>query len=547
MKKLLIIILLAITLLCMLASCGDDEPIIEVNADGYVVVNGVITNIVADKNDVISVDTDGYVIVNGVKTEYEIKNKNHSFSEWELYNEDETDCEKKLYYRVCSDCSSIEWKEGKYEDHDFVIVTTEPTCQMGGYDTLCCTICEKNVLTNQTPPTHDYKTNYIINDSQHWLECSICGTDKDRSEHTLDDEAICTICKMPIESTPGIIYDISGDGTYVDVIGYEGTATKIKIPEVHQGLPVKNIYDNAFKNKNISDVVLPNSIISIGASAFAGCPITHITLPQNITSIGNQAFSSSLLKAIVIPDSVSIISGGAFYGCKNLSEVKIGNNVTTIGNGAFENCYSLKSIVIPEKVNEISNSAFKNCSSLESVIIGNGVTTINRYAFENCTSINSIQMGENVKRIGNSAFAGCEKVLSEDNNCKYLISNNNSHYVLIGTINRNLSTYDINENTRIIAEDAFSFCSRLSYITIPDGIQVINWSTFYKCPELQSVIIPQSVQTVDYCAFYGCDKLSNVYYKGTQNEWERISIDNSYSSNAPLVGAKKHYNYISEE
>lgn len=97
MKKLLSVFLLAIVLLCTLTSCGYDEPTIEVNADGYVivngiktehkihttdeisvnadgfvVVNGVTTNIVADKDDVISVDSDGYVIVNGIKTEHRI-------------------------------------------------------------------------------------------------------------------------------------------------------------------------------------------------------------------------------------------------------------------------------------------------------------------------------------------------------------------------------------------------------------------------------------------------------------------------------------------
>lgn len=70
MKKPLSVFLLAIVLLCALTSCGYAEPTIEVNTDGFVVVNGVTTNIVADKDDVISVDTDGYVIVNGVKTEH---------------------------------------------------------------------------------------------------------------------------------------------------------------------------------------------------------------------------------------------------------------------------------------------------------------------------------------------------------------------------------------------------------------------------------------------------------------------------------------------
>ena len=143
----------------------------------------------------ITVDNDGYVIVNGVKTEYEIKNKNHNFSEWELYNEFETDCEKKLFYRVCSDCSTIEWKDGKPEDHKFQTVTTVATCISGGYDTKTCTVCNKIIICNETPVS---STNHSFGD---WYEsikvtCTtdgkdervcVCGTKETRIVSALGD------------------------------------------------------------------------------------------------------------------------------------------------------------------------------------------------------------------------------------------------------------------------------------------------------------------------------------------------------------------------
>ena len=72
MKKLSSIVLLVALLLCMLGSCTYNEPIVEVNDEGYVVIDGVVTGIVAEKDDVISVDDDGYVVVNGLKTEYSV-------------------------------------------------------------------------------------------------------------------------------------------------------------------------------------------------------------------------------------------------------------------------------------------------------------------------------------------------------------------------------------------------------------------------------------------------------------------------------------------
>ena len=65
---------------------------------------------------------------------YKVINEKHVYNAWELYNLDETNCENKLYYRICRNCSSIEWKEGKYEDHNFKTVTTKPNCQAVNYE-----------------------------------------------------------------------------------------------------------------------------------------------------------------------------------------------------------------------------------------------------------------------------------------------------------------------------------------------------------------------------------------------------------------------------
>lgn len=177
---------------------------ISVNADGYVVVNGVTTEILADKDDVITVE-DGYLVVNGVRTEYEIKNKNHSFGEWKLLdNENETDCEKMLYYRTCTDCSTIEWKEGRYEDHSFKTATTQPTCQAGGYDTKTCTLCGKVEICNETPLSdHSYLDTYTYDNSFHWKKCENCESTTEKVEHNLDDDGICTVCNQFIGATEG--------------------------------------------------------------------------------------------------------------------------------------------------------------------------------------------------------------------------------------------------------------------------------------------------------------------------------------------------------
>ena len=90
---------------------------------------------------------------------------------------------------------------------------------------------------------------------------------------------------------------------------------------------------------------------------------------------------------------------------KTISKHKRGT--TTIGNSAFNNCYSLTSVNIPDGVTTIGNSAFNNCYSLTSINIPEGVTSIENSAFYNCCSLTSIAIPEGVTNIGNNAFNSC--------------------------------------------------------------------------------------------------------------------------------------------
>ena len=179
MKKLVCIISLMLALVCVLVSCGDDEPTVSVNEDGYVVVNGVATEIVADKDDVITVDEDGYVVVNGTKTEHQIH------------------------------------------------TTDEISVNADGY-----------VVVN------GITTDLII--------------DKEYHTHNFVD-GLCSICITPENITEGIIYSISSNRTCAEVVGYEGTATNIKIAET-TGIPntvVNILFTSIFLNFLNFDLEIP--------------------------------------------------------------------------------------------------------------------------------------------------------------------------------------------------------------------------------------------------------------------------------------------------
>ena len=93
-----------------------------------------------------------------------------------------------------------------------------------------------------------------------------------------------------------------------------------------------------------------------------------------------------------------------------IQKVEIGNGVTSIGNSAFNSCYSLSSITIPDGVTLIGNSAFNSCYSLPSITIPNGVTQIGDSAFQSCYSLTLITIPNSVTSIGDSAFKYCSGV-----------------------------------------------------------------------------------------------------------------------------------------
>ena len=139
---------------------------------------------------------------------------------------------------------------------------------------------------------------------------------------------------------------------------------------------------------------------------------TALTLPEDYNGddyqIGEMVFvDNEDLVSVEIPQTVGTIGKSAFAGCKNLATVTLARGVMTIDDNAFENCTSLASIVIPQNMTVIGNSAFAGCSRLVSVEFKEGVESIGNNAFENCTSLTSLSFPESLTTIGEKTFGGC--------------------------------------------------------------------------------------------------------------------------------------------
>ena len=297
---------------------------------------------------------------------------------------------------------------------------------------------------------------------------------------------------------------------------YCTSLTSIVIPNY-----VISIGEDAFSGcTSLTSVTIPNSVTSIGDEAFANCTgeliinnkklvetnyddsnypernwlglaaFTKLTIGNNITKIGNRAFNScDSLTNIYIPNSVTSIGESAFFCCYALTKITIPNSIISIGDSAFYACESLTNITIPDSVTSIGEYAFHSCKSLTNIIIGDGCTSIGRQALYGCVSLISTTIGRNVTSIGNHAFWGCTGEL---------------------IINSKIIEKDYTSSSYPDTDYGWLMLSEFTKITIGNSVTRIGNYMFYGYGAMTDVTIGNSVTSIGSNAFQGCELLSNV-------------------------------------
>ncbi len=311
--------------------------------------------------------------------------------------------------------------------------------------------------------------------------------------------------------------------------GFNGFVGELVIPN-----SVTSIGDNAFSGCTgfTGDLVIPNSVTSIEKNAFWGCSsfTGELTLSNSLISIKEYSFEgcSGFTGELVIPSSVNDIGERAFHNCSGLTSVVIGDTtnpvepITTIGAEAFLNCSALTSAVFGNSGSKIGDYAFHNCSSLTSVVIGDTinpvepVTTIGASAFRDCTELTSIIIGNTVISIGPSAFYNTGYRNNHEDGIIYTPGN-----WCIGRKGVPLTdTLQLRENTRGIAGNVFNGCSGLTYVSFPDSLISIGVNAFMNCTGLTSVTIPSSMRFIGKRALCGCTGLTDLYFNAANCEIE---------------------------
>lgn len=184
-----------------------------------------------------------------------------------------------------------------------------------------------------------------------------------------------------------------------------------KFDEVTIEEGITSIGDHAFKNRPISSIKLPDTVVNIGRDAFSNCNnLRSIKLSNSLKSIENSAFSGcNSLRSFEMPDSVTKIGKYAFYGCGGLVSLRLSYSLTSIEDYSFSHCSSLRVTNFPLSIVNIGQFAFWNCSSLISVKLPKNVLSIGDNAFFGCSNLKSIQIPKSAKR-GKDIIRACEKL-----------------------------------------------------------------------------------------------------------------------------------------
>lgn len=298
----------------------------------------------------------------------------------------------------------------------------------------------------------------------------------------------------------------------VSLTRYLGEDSIVIVPSSIGGYPVIQIGEGCFRGSSLSEVTLPQSVMSIddaafsdcsslqrismpgveqiGKAAFSGCTLLNsIDLPQTLCTLDEECFKAcTALGRVILPKKIKMLPSSAFADCTAIHEITLNSSLTTIGNAAFMNCSALTVIQLPSSLTAIASNAFANCAALRSIRIPESVSRIGSYAFDNCSKLKDIVFSSLCCDFGDGAFCGCAALVS-------------------------ISLPDTNG---VIPMRCFERCSSLKQIKLPVSTKKVEAYAFADCPRLTAAVLPDTVQDISKDTFFRTD----LYHAAVRDQQE---------------------------
>lgn len=353
------------------------------------------------------------------------------------------------HYQRCENC-----RETVSEPHEYQIVSqTTADCEHLGVTIKSCKHCNNRIEeTSGTLTTHKW-VDVTFSPTQHSARCTVCNKTAS-GNHDWSQSNLCSVCGYD-----GLIYETSGAHCIVTSDEQVKNAKSIVIPEKHKILNDDGSYDNT---------------------------------EYAVEEIGENAFhNNSNIETLTFPSTVKVIREMAFYCCSGLKTVTLtgeNHNLTQIESYAFAHCKMLETFYPPETLESIGDYAFSDCLSLVNIRLGDRVTDIGQGVFHNTGYVNSSENWEN-----DQLYLG-------------------QHLIKVRQTQQ--------------PDGSFSNVT----VEVEPGTLSISVAAFSECTSVTKVVLPDSLKIIDRDAFKDCTTIEHVEFNGTVRQWFEINFINDYSS-----------------
>ncbi|MDD6553873.1 MAG: leucine-rich repeat domain-containing protein [Prevotellaceae bacterium] len=303
------------------------------------------------------------------------------------------------------------------------------------------------------------------------------------------------------------------------------------------------MFGNNSQGCAMTEVIMPKGTKAIGDHAFGNtASLTSVVIPDSVETIGANAFAGSGLEAIVIPKQVTKIGTYAFWGCAHLTDIAFEDTLTEIPEGLLSQT-AITEFDIPETVTKIGTAAFKSCAALKTITGGRKVKSIGTYAFYGASALESLVLGDSLKSIGGCALSNLSalKEINIPAKVNYIAmggfytpqfaDNALLEKITVDPANADYADQQgilfTKDGTKLIACPA-AIALQDSTFEVSEGTQEIAEGAFQKNLGIATLILPSTLTTIDNSAFDFCVNLRHIISHAVTppsfNGWESFSL-----------------------